>query len=222
MLTDDARPLQIIFAGKAHPKDDAGKELIRCITEVSRDPELGRRIVFLSDYDMPVARYLVQGVDVWLNTPLRPNEASGTSGMKAAANGVLNLSVPDGWWDEVWSNSENPRQLGWAIGKGEEYSDRQYQDQVEAQSLYDVLERDVIPTFYDRGDRIPRKWTERMKASIGSLCPVVNPHRMVRDYTCHYYTDAHQRFGSLEANGAARARELAAALNRIRNEWHDI
>lgn len=223
MLTDKARPLQIIFAGKAHPKDDAGKELIRRISEVSRDPELGRRIVFLSDYDMAVARYLVQGVDVWLNTPLRPNEASGTSGMKAAANGVLNLSVPDGWWDEVWSDPDNPRQMGWAIGKGEEYSDRQYQDQVEAQSLYDLLERDVIPTFYDRGpDRIPRKWTDRMKASISSLCPFVNTHRMVRDYTCEYYTDAHQRFRALEANGAARARELAAAMNRIRNEWHNI
>src|SRR5208337_5374616 len=159
LLTDSARPLQIIFAGKAHPKDDAGKEMIRRITDASRDPELGRRIVFLADYDMAVARYLVQGVDVWLNTPLRPNEASGTSGMKAAANGVLNLSVPDGWWDEVWNDPQNSRQMGWAIGNGEDYSDRQYQDQVEAQALYDLLERDVIPTFYDRGpDRIPRQW----------------------------------------------------------------
>ena len=223
MLTDNKRPLQIIFAGKAHPKDDAGKEMIRRITEVSRDPELGRRIVFLADYDMAVARYLVQGVDLWLNTPLRPNEASGTSGMKAAANGVLNLSVPDGWWDEVWNDPQNSRQMGWAIGKGEDYSDRQYQDQVEAQALYDLLERDVIPTFYDRGpDRIPRKWVERMKTSISSLCPFVNTHRMVRDYTCEYYTAAHERFRALEANGAARARELAAAMNRIRTEWHNV
>jgi glycogen phosphorylase len=223
MLTDSARPLQMIFAGKAHPKDDAGKEMIRRITEVSRDPELGRRIVFLADYDMAVARYLVQGVDVWLNTPLRPNEASGTSGMKAAANGVLNLSVPDGWWDEVWNDPQNSWQIGWAIGKGEDYSDRQYQDQVEAQALYDLLERDVIPTFYDRGpDRIPRKWVERMKTSISSLCQFVNTHRMVRDYTCEYYTAAHERFLALEANGAARARELAAAMNRVRTEWHNV
>ncbi|HME10186.1 MAG TPA: hypothetical protein VKG25_24245, partial [Bryobacteraceae bacterium] len=156
-------------------------------------------------------------------TPLRPNEASGTSGMKAAANGVLNLSVPDGWWDEVWNDPQNSRQMGWAIGKGEDYSDRQYQDQVEAQALYDLLERDVIPTFYDRGpDRIPRKWAERMKTSISSLCPFVNTHRMVRDYTCEYYTAAHERFRALEANGAARARELAAAMNRIRTEWHNV
>ena len=197
--------------------------MIRRITDASRDPELGRRIVFLADYDMAVARYLVQGVDVWLNTPLRPNEASGTSGMKAAANGALNLSVPDGWWDEVWNDPQNSRQMGWAIGKGEDYSDRQYQDQVEAQALYDLLERDVIPTFYDRGpDRIPRQWVERMKASISSLCPFINTHRMVRDYTCEYYTAAHERFRALEANGAARARELAAAMNRIRTEWQNV
>ncbi len=166
LLTDPVRPVQLIFAGKAHPADEAGKELIRKITEVSRDPELGRQVVFLEDYDMAVARSLVQGVDVWLNTPLRPNEASGTSGMKAAANAVLNLSVPDGWWDEVWDDPHNSRLMGWAIGHGEEYSDPNYQDQVEAEALYDLIERDVIPTYYDnRGaDRIPRKWVERMKS----------------------------------------------------------
>ena len=112
ILTDQARPVQLIFAGKAHPQDDAGKELIRRITEVSRDPVLGRHVVFLEDYDMAVARAMVQGVDVWLNTPLRPNEASGTSGMKAAANAVLNLSVPDGWWDEVWNDPNNVQEDG--------------------------------------------------------------------------------------------------------------
>ena len=123
LLSDPKRPMQLIFAGKAHPQDDAGKELIRQITELSRDPVLGRHVVFLEDYDMSVARYLVQGVDVWLNTPLRPNEASGTSGMKAAANAVLNLSVPDGWWDEVWNDPTTSHQMGWAIGKGEAYAD---------------------------------------------------------------------------------------------------
>jgi len=223
ILTNPDRPVQLIFAGKAHPADDAGKELIRKITELSRDPVLGRHIVFLVDYDMAVARALVQGVDVWLNTPLRPNEASGTSGMKASANAVLNMSVPDGWWDEVWNDPHNSRLMGWAIGKGEEYSDPAYQDQVEAEAFYDILERDVVPTFYDRGsDRIPRKWVDRMKACVDSLCHFVNTHRMVRDYVEGYYMNAHQRFRALDRDNAARTRQLAAAIDRIRNAWQDV
>jgi starch phosphorylase len=223
ILTDQARPLQIIFAGKAHPQDDAGKELIRRITEVSRDPVLGRHIVFLEDYDMAITRSMVQGVDVWLNTPLRPNEASGTSGMKAAANAVLNISVPDGWWDEVWNDPQTSKKMGWAIGKGESYSDPNYRDQVEADALYALLERDVVPTFYDRGvDRIPRKWVERMKDSVDSLCHFVNTHRMVRDYVEGYYTKAHGQFRALEADNAHRARELSAWMERIRREWKDV
>jgi len=223
MLLDQQRPLQLIFAGKAHPKDDAGKEFIRQITQLSRDPELGSRVVFLEDYDVAVARYLVQGVDVWLNTPLRPMEASGTSGMKAAANGVLNLSSLDGWWDEVWNDPANTHNIGWAIGKGESYTDSNYQDQVEAEALYDLLEHDVIPTFYDRGaDRTPRHWVERMKACIGSLCHFVNTHRMVNNYMCDYYAKAHSQFLRLEADDASRARQLAADLARIRREWDGV
>jgi len=223
LLTDHARPVQLIFAGKAHPRDDAGKELIRKITELSRDPVLGRNVVFLEDYDMAVARYLVQGVDVWLNTPLRPNEASGTSGMKAAANAVLNLSIPDGWWDEVWNDPAMSHKMGWAIGKGEEYADHNYQDQVEVEALYDLLERDVIPTFYERGvDRIPRRWVERMKACVDSLCGFVNTHRMVRDYMEGYYMKADAQFRSLAEGRAQRARSLSATLERIRNAWQDV
>lgn len=223
ILANPERPVQLIFAGKAHPKDDAGKLLIQEITMVSRDPVLGRHVVFLEDYDMAVARSLVQGVDVWLNTPLRPNEASGTSGMKAAANAVLNLSVPDGWWDEVWHDPDNSRQMGWAIGNGEIYSDLTYQDKVEAEALYDLLERDVVPTFYDRGaDRIPRKWVERMKACVDSLCYFVNTHRMVCDYFEGYYSKAHTQFRALDANEAQRARELAATLERIRSAWGEV
>ena len=223
LLTDAKRPVQLIFAGKAHPRDDAGKELIRKVTELSRDPILGRRVVFLEDYDLAVARYLVQGVDVWLNTPLRPNEASGTSGMKAAANAVLNLSIPDGWWDEVWNDAGMSHKMGWAIGKGEAYADANYQDQVEAEALYDLLERDVIPTFYERGvDRIPRRWVERMKACVDSLCHFVNTHRMVRDYVEGYYMPAHAQFRSLGQNGAQRTRELSAAVERIRKGWQDV
>ena len=166
---------------------------------------------------------MVQGVDMWLNTPLRPNEASGTSGMKAVANAVLNISVPDGWWDEVWNDPCNSKKMGWAIGKGETYSDPSYQDQIEVEALYDLLERDVIPTFYDRGaDRIPGKWVERMKDCVGSLCPFVNTHRMVRDYVEGYYTRAHAHFRVLEANNALRARELSSWMERIRREWQDV
>jgi len=213
----------LIFAGKAHPQDDAGKEFIKRITEFSRDPELGRSVVFLEDYDVAVARYLVQGVDVWLNTPLRPMEASGTSGMKAAANGVLNLSVPDGWWDEVWNDPANNNKIGWSIGQGESYTDATLQDQVEAEALYHLLEHDVIPTFYDRGaDRTPRRWVERMKACIGSLCPFVNTNRMVSDYMRDYYAKAHEHFRRLELNDALGARQLAAAIERIRREWGNV
>jgi len=223
LLTDPARPIQIIFAGKAHPQDDAGKQLIRRITEVSRDPVLGRHVVFIENYDMAVARSLVQGVDVWLNTPLRPNEASGTSGMKATANAVLNVSIPDGWWDEVWNDPGNTQRIGWAIGKGEEYSDSDHQDQVEADALYDLFERDIAPTFYDRGtDRIPRKWVERMKACVCSLCSFVNTHRMVREYLENYYVKSHAQFRLLEDGNAEHAKALAAAIGRIRKEWHEV
>ena len=223
ILCDNSRPVQLIYAGKAHPKDEHGKDLIRQIAELTRDPELGRRIVFLEDYDMAVARYLVQGVDVWLNTPARPNEASGTSGMKAAANGALNLSTRDGWWDEVWNDGLNPRSIGWSIGKGEMYADPRYQDQVEGEALYDLLERDVIPTFYDRGpDRLPRKWIERMKTSINSLCHFVNAHRMVSDYVREVYFKAHDHFRALDSDGAVRGRSLAVWLGRVEQEWRRV
>lgn len=223
ILLNSSQPVQLVYSGKAHPRDDAGKELIRQIAELTRDPDLGRRVVFLADYDMAVARYLVQGVDVWLNTPSRPNEASGTSGMKAAANGALNLSTPDGWWDEVWNNPANPRGIGWSIGKGEVYSDWRYQEQLEAAALYDLLERDVIPTFYNRGsDRVPRKWIERMKASIGSLCDFVNTNRMVSDYVEQFYLKAHDHFRLLDAEASSRARALATWLQRVENEWRNV
>ena len=220
ILTDPARPVQIIFAGKAHPRDTEGKELIRQIVSLAARPDLGRHLVFLEDYDMAVARYLVQGVDVWLNTPFRPLEASGTSGMKAAANGVLNLSTLDGWWDEVWRAPNRPEGIGWAIGRGETYDDHNYQDQVEAEALYELLERDVAPTFYDRGpDRVPRRWVHRMKSSIGTLSRFVNTHRMVSEYTREFYMPAHARHRKLEAKSAAGARALAAWVERVQREW---
>ena len=146
ILNDTARPIQFLFAGKAHPADSEGKDLIKQIVHFARDAGVRRKVVFLENYDMNVARYLVQGVDVWLNTPRRPYEASGTSGMKAAANGVLNCSILDGWWVEGYAAD-----LGWAIGRGESYTDTGYQDHVEGQALYDILEKQIIPLFYQRG-----------------------------------------------------------------------
>jgi len=224
ILNDPKCPVQVIFAGKAHPRDDAGKELIRQIALLARDPQFRRRIVFLEDYDLTIARYLVQGVDVWLNTPLRPNEASGTSGMKAVANGVLNMSTRDGWWDEVClARGKDSPLLGWAIGQGESYSDREYQDHVEAEALYDLLERDVVPSFYDRrADGLPNRWISLMKASIGELCHNFNTNRMVKEYTERFYLPTHSSHRQLMAEDAARAKALAVSLARIRNAWPQI
>ena len=188
LLTDPQRPVQIIFAGKAHPQDTPAKEIIRSVLGFTRDPRLLQRLVFLEDYDINVARYLVQGVDVWMNTPRRPLEASGTSGMKAAANGALNCSVLDGWWDEG-----SDVDTGWAIGDGEVYSDPEEQDRNECESLYHLLENEMVPLFFDR-DRsgMPREWLGMMKSSIRKLGSVFNTHRMVREYAERAYLPAHR------------------------------
>jgi starch phosphorylase len=221
ILSDAHRPVQIIYAGKAHPRDQWGKELIKSIVDLAARPEFRRRIVFLEDYDVSIARYMVQGCDVWLNTPLRPQEASGTSGMKALANGALNVSTLDGWWDEAWQMGvDSGQEVGWAIGKGESYQDAAYQDQVEAEALYELLEREIVPAFYERrSDGIPRKWVDRMKTSITRLCPEFNMHRMVMQYTDEYYLAAHRRHLRLQADNAGRARALAAWRTRVEVAW---
>jgi starch phosphorylase len=172
--------VQLVFAGKAHPQDRGGKELIRSIIHASRDAGLRGRVVFIEDYDMRIARTLVSGVDVWLNTPRRPHEASGTSGMKAAANGALNISVLDGWFAEAWA--EHGWEVGWAIGRGEEYPDGSG-DTREAELLYDLLEREVVPLFFARDGvgKLPRGWIKRMKSTIAKLGPRFNTARMVRE-----------------------------------------
>jgi starch phosphorylase len=218
ILTDKDRPVQIIFAGKAHPRDNEGKELIRRIVHWARDEAISRRIVFLEDYDMNVARYMVQGCDIWLNTPRRPLEASGTSGMKAAANGCLNASILDGWWDEAFQTG-----LGWAIGGGEVYDDLNYQDQVESASLYNLLEKEIAPLFYTRGsDGLPRQWIAYMKNCMRILGPVFNATRMVMDYTERFYLPAARRAIRLADENLARARALADWKQRIYREWHRV
>ncbi|UCF20120.1 MAG: alpha-glucan family phosphorylase [Gemmatimonadota bacterium] len=220
ILADPQRPVQIIFAGKAHPKDDAGKQLIRDIVALARREPFRGRLVFLEDYDVAVARYMVQGTDIWLNTPRRPLEASGTSGMKAAANGVLNASTLDGWWAEAWEEHAPEGPGGWAIGRGEVYDDPEEQDAVEAEAVYAILERDAVPLFYERGAHdFSREWVERMKASIANLCHRFNIHRMVQEYTERFYLPAAKRHADLVANDAAGARALAAWKARVRAGW---
>jgi starch phosphorylase len=183
---DAQRPVQFIFAGKAHPRDEGGKQFIRQITEASKDPRFSGRVVFVEDYDINVARHLVQGVDVWLNTPLRPLEASGTSGQKVVLNGGLNLSVLDGWWAEAYDGYN-----GFAIGTGWSHADPGIQWQRDALSLYDVLEREVVPLFYDLdASLLPRRWIARMKQSVMSLAWRYNADRMVTDYVTASYLPA--------------------------------
>jgi starch phosphorylase len=217
-LNAPGRPVQIVFAGKAHPADEPGKELIRQIVQIARRPEFRRRIVFLEDYDQNVARQLVQGVDVWLNTPKRQLEASGTSGMKAAFNGALNISILDGWWDEAYSPG-----TGWAIGQGEEYDDEEYRDRIEAGALLELLENEVVPLFYLRGpDNVPAGWMALMRTAITTLCSVFNTNRMVHEYVVNGYMRADERRARLEQDDFRRARELARWKVYIRNGWRDV
>ena len=200
------RPVQIIFAGKAHPKDREGKDVLKAVVSACQREELRRNLVFIEDYDLVVARYLVQGVDVWLNTPRRGMEASGTSGMKVVPNGGLNLSILDGWWCEGYRP-----EAGWAIGKGEDYADHAYQDAVESSALYDLLENDVVPLFYGRAaDGLPRAWIARMKRSMRLLTPVFSTNRMLWEYAERYYVPAARCYERLSAGrhggGAADGR----------------
>jgi starch phosphorylase len=218
LLEDTKRPIQFIFAGKAHPADHEGKELIKAIVNFARNPAVRRKVVFVENYDINIARALVQGVDVWLNTPRRGMEASGTSGMKAAANGVLNCSILDGWWVEGYAPD-----LGWAIGRGETYADGNTQDQLESQALYDILEKQIIPLFYKRTvDNIPRDWIARMKMCMRKLAPVFNTNRMVRDYTEKFYIPADMRGRDLAADNLDRSIKLAKAKEMLRQRWGGV
>jgi len=218
ILNNPERPVQIIFAGKAHPHDNPGKELIRQIVHYARQPEFRRRVLFLEDYDLSLARYLVQGVDVWLNTPRPGLEASGTSGMKAAMNGALNCSTADGWWAEGYAP-----EIGWRIGQGERYDDVNYGDAVEARALYDILERDIVPLFYDVGaDRLPRRWIGMMKNAIREVGPRFNSHRMLEDYCEQLYFPAARNYLRLSAEGAAQGQSVAEWYDRVQAQWGGV
>jgi starch phosphorylase len=212
------RPVQLVFAGKAHPQDWGGKELIRDIVRASQTERFRGKILFVEDYDMGVARSLVQGVDVWLNTPRRPLEASGTSGMKAAMNGVLHASILDGWWCEAYAGDN-----GFAIGQGEEYADTEYGDRVEAHALYRLLEEELVPLFYERDAAgLPRAWIHRMKRSIATIGPAFDTARMVRDYVNGMYAPAARRARAMRDDGLAGARAVVAWKERVGAAWPKV
>ncbi len=218
IVNDPKRPVQFIFAGKAHPQDVEGKMFIKEVVQTSLMEPFRKKIVFLEDYDYGLSQFLVQGADIWLNNPRRPNEACGTSGMKASANGGLNMSILDGWWDEAYA-PEN----GWAIGNGEEYTDSVYQDDVESRAMYNLLEKEIASLFYDRGeDGIPRGWVGKIKTSMHNICPVFNSNRMVEDYTGKCYQPCDTAYKGLIKADFVGARELATWRRNVQLAWQGI
>jgi starch phosphorylase len=218
LLKDPRRPVQILIAGKAHPADGAGQDMIRQWVQFTRRPEVEDRVIFLSDYDMLLTEQLVGGVDVWINTPRRPWEACGTSGMKVLANGGLNLSELDGWWAEAYSP-----QVGWALGDGREHGDDPGWDAAEATALYDILEKEVIPCFYARNEEgLPTDWLTKVRASVVTLAANFSADRAVRQYTTQYYLPAAEAYEARKANKSELGIRMADWRRQIEQEWHSI
>ena len=226
ILSHPQRPVQLVFAGKAHPADQQGQTLIASIHRLSQDERFAGRVLFVEDYDMAIGRALTRGVDVWLNNPRRPLEASGTSGQKAAMNGVLNLSVLDGWWPEAYEPDN-----GWAIGSGRSYADEERGDASDADSLYALLEREVVPLYYDRErpagsdagtEPLPLEWLRRSVAAVATVTPAFNAQRMVKDYVERYYLPASARGARLAEDDAAVAKDLAEWRERLASDWSAV
>jgi len=218
IVNNPKRPVQFIFAGKAHPRDKAGQDLIKYIVEISRRPEFRGRIVFLENYDMTVARNLVQGVDIWLNTPTRPLEASGTSGMKATMNGVMNFSVLDGWWCEGYRPN-----AGWALPKELVYDDQNYQDELDAATIYDLLEDEIVPLFYNvNNEGVPDNWIRHIKNTIAQIAPMFTTRRMIDDYYDRFYKILGNRSSDMRANNYHLAREITRWKKKVARLWDKI
>lgn len=217
LLLDPHRPVQLVVAGKSHPADDGGKALIQEIVRFADDPAVRHRIVFLPDYDMSMARYLYWGCDVWLNNPLRPLEACGTSGMKSALNGGLNLSIRDGWWDELYDGAN-----GWAIPTADGITDPVRRDDLEANALYELLATQVAPAFYERTDGVPTRWVELVRHTLTALRPQVQATRMVREYVEDWYAPAARAAAVIIADGFDAARELATYRARLGASWSRV
>lgn len=218
ILNNKKKPVIFLFSGKAHPKDIPGQDLIKRVVEISRMPEFLGKIIFLEDYNMRIAKYLVSGCDVWLNNPTRPLEASGTSGIKACFNGVLNLSVLDGWWDEAYM-----RGTGWALPKYRTYEFQDFQNELDAQMIYEILEDSLIPEFFDRdAANIPQAWLKRIRGTIRQIVPKFTMHRMIDDYFNQYYYPLAERNKLMTANDCEKARELAEWKTHMESGWYQI
>ena len=218
ILNDPECPVQLVFSGKAHPADRPGQELISTIQNLSKDERFSGKILFVEDYDMAVGRALTRGTDVWLNNPRRPLEASGTSGQKAAMNGILNLSILDGWWPEGYDGMN-----GWAIGDARTYTDEEQADSADADALYDLLEREVVPLYYERNSAgVPQGWLERVKDAIITITPDFNASRMVKDYVTDYYAPASERASAVSTDDHKAARDLASWRKKLNEVWPSI
>ncbi len=224
ILSDHERPVQVVFGGRAHPRDEEGKQLLREVVEFARCRQLEHRVAFVEDFDITMDRTLSQGADLWLNMPRRPLEACGIGGMKAGANGALNLSTLDGWWDEAWNDADPAAApIGWCIGTNDRYDDLGHQDEVDAESLLDKLEYEIVPRFYDRDGRgVPEAWLSSMRQSMATLASTWHSHRMVREYVESFYLPGVERARWLDVGGGARARDLAAGLDRLGRAWPEI
>ena len=217
LLTDPERPVQIVVAGKSHPADEQGVSLIQQLVQFADHPDVRHRIIFLPNYDIEMAQTLYPGTDVWLNNPLRPLEACGTSGMKAALNGSLNLSILDGWWDEMYDGRN-----GWAIPTADGVQDPDHRDDLEAAALYDLLENTVVPRFYDRTDGVPERWLEMVRHTLATLGPKVQATRMLQEYVTELYTPVAVAFRRMDGTGHTGAQEFAQWKQRLREAWHAV
>ena len=218
IVNDPERPVMFIFAGKAHPADRGGQDLIKHIVEASKQTKFAGKIVFLEGYNMEMAKLLVRGVDIWLNTPTRPKEASGTSGMKAAMNGVMNFSVLDGWWAEGYRPD-----AGWALPLERTYDDQRLQDELDAESIYNILENDIVPTFFDRPeDGPPEKWVDYIRHIIAEVAPDFTMKRMMDDYMERYYQPLTERSRRIRRKDYQQARKMAAWKKKIQDPWDEI
>lgn len=218
IINDVERPVQFIFAGKAHPNDKPGQDLIKFIVEMSKRPEFEGKVLFLQNYDMELARSMVQGVDIWLNNPMRPMEASGTSGQKAIMNGTLHFSVLDGWWVEGYQQN-----AGWALPQEQLYENQEYQDQFDSETIYSIIEEEIVPAFYDKGkDGVPHAWVEFVKNSLKYVAPQFTTKRMLHDYQKKYYKSLINRTKDMGENNYDMAREYADWKRKVLRNWSNI
>jgi phosphorylase/glycogen(starch) synthase len=218
IVNNDKKPVRFLFAGKAHPNDKAGQDLIKRIVEIARTPAFLGKILFIENYDMELAKYLIRGVDIWLNTPTRPLEASGTSGEKAVMNGVVNFSVLDGWWAEGYRPG-----AGWALQEESTYDIPEFQDELDAETIYTILEEEIVPLYYDRDDKgIPVKWISYIKNTIADIAPHFTMKRQLDDYIRQYYSKLFKRTKTLTAKNYEIARHIASWKRKVMRSWDSI